>query len=465
MSMKTFAVLLSFIIFSFSIKAQDYFIRAKITEYNNKPLFLASVSGESILNVDTIFTKEDGSFSFPIKKSYQQGLYKLLFIDNYTKKITERAINLLVNGKENIEFITNYSQLYEELKITESTENKAYYDFLVKYNNDAQSYISFRNKLAYYDATDTFFKNMATSFITAYNKIDLYITQMIKKYPASVFSTIASTYRLAYVDPYVDNDTKQKMLTNNFFKGIDFNNPVLLRSDRLNNKIYEYYQLCYNPELPKPKQDTVFFKAIDNLLLTAYINENVYDFVLSYTVSMFEKFGRENILSHIANYVEDNRCYTHQESAIEQKLSRFKEVEVGKHAPNIGIRDISSGKEILLYDIQAKYTLIVFWASFCTHCTESMPKLIELYNAYTRDYFQVVAISVDTEKEIYEDMLETKGYNKWYNHCDFYGWKTPYAQQFSVQYTPNTFLLDAGKKIIDKPDFTKLAEFLSANKK
>jgi thiol-disulfide isomerase/thioredoxin len=101
-------------------------------------------------------------------------------------------------------------------------------------------------------------------------------------------------------------------------------------------------------------------------------------------------------------------------------------------------------------DIHAGFTLILFWASWCPHCAETLPEIDKIYQKAERTRLEIVAVSLDKEKSEWEKALAEKNYS-WINCCDFLGWDSPIAIDYNVYATPTMFLLDAGKKIIAKP--------------
>jgi thiol-disulfide isomerase/thioredoxin len=53
------------------------------------------------------------------------------------------------------------------------------------------------------------------------------------------------------------------------------------------------------------------------------------------------------------------------------------------------------GRDVSLNDFENKIVLLDFWASWCKPCFEMMPKLQELYDAYSDKDFVVLGISID----------------------------------------------------------------------
>lgn len=68
---------------------------------------------------------------------------------------------------------------------------------------------------------------------------------------------------------------------------------------------------------------------------------------------------------------------------------------VGSRAPAIRGTDLD-GKPFDLADMKGKYTLVVFWASWCLPCASEIENLQRISEAYRAKGFQIVGINLDT---------------------------------------------------------------------
>jgi len=66
-------------------------------------------------------------------------------------------------------------------------------------------------------------------------------------------------------------------------------------------------------------------------------------------------------------------------------------------APAFTLHDVD-GKQVSLNAFEGKVTFINFWAAWCVPCRREMPDLVELYNQYKGEGFEIIAISLDDEK-------------------------------------------------------------------
>ena len=63
-------------------------------------------------------------------------------------------------------------------------------------------------------------------------------------------------------------------------------------------------------------------------------------------------------------------------------------------APPFALPD-TAGRPVRLDQYRGKVTLVNFWASWCEPCREEFPHMAELYRAFSRDQFDIAAISDD----------------------------------------------------------------------
>ena len=54
-----------------------------------------------------------------------------------------------------------------------------------------------------------------------------------------------------------------------------------------------------------------------------------------------------------------------------------------------------AGKTIKMVDLKDKVVLVNFWATTCSTCVREMPALIDTYNAYKGNDFEMIAVAVD----------------------------------------------------------------------
>ena len=73
---------------------------------------------------------------------------------------------------------------------------------------------------------------------------------------------------------------------------------------------------------------------------------------------------------------------------------RIRPVVAGYPAPHFAVAD-AEGEPVTLDSYDGKVVLVNVWATWCAPCREEMPSMQRLYDTFSRDDFEIAAISVD----------------------------------------------------------------------
>jgi thiol-disulfide isomerase/thioredoxin len=81
---------------------------------------------------------------------------------------------------------------------------------------------------------------------------------------------------------------------------------------------------------------------------------------------------------------------------------------IGQPMPDIVVSDMRNGREIRLSDLRGKVVLLDIWASWCAPCKEEMPVLDEIARRLRPSGVEVLAVSIDEDKESAERFLRDR---------------------------------------------------------
>lgn len=98
-------------------------------------------------------------------------------------------------------------------------------------------------------------------------------------------------------------------------------------------------------------------------------------------------------------------------------------------------------------NVNAKYILLEFGASFCGPCRQENPNLLKAYQQYKDQGFEIVSVWLDESKKHWETTVQ-KDQMIWTTVCDLKGMKGEVPLIYNVNGIPDNFLLDADRKVI-----------------
>lgn len=119
------------------------------------------------------------------------------------------------------------------------------------------------------------------------------------------------------------------------------------------------------------------------------------------------------------------------------------------------------GKKFDLADLRGKVVLVDFWATWCPPCVEEVPQLVETYEKFKDRGFEIVGISLDSDKSALEKFT-AENKMTWPQFSDGKGWDNELAQRFKIQSVPTMWLLGRDGKLVDPSPRTRLEQAVAA---
>jgi thiol-disulfide isomerase/thioredoxin len=207
--------------------------------------------------------------------------------------------------------------------------------------------------------------------------------------------------------------------------------------DSLSNKLQALHEQY---EVIEPK-----YLVADSRFITTHTGSYVSAFVLS--------------LDHLRWPVDTVRKFYKSLNADMQKSIYAREVRgwideiadnsAGQKAKDLTTTDIN-GKSFDLSNLKGKYVLLDFWASWCVPCRQGTPHMLSLFKQYSNSGLDIVAISVDKDKDAWVKAVNKDDILTWHNVLADSDKTGSTDARFGVHVFPTKILIDPAGMIIGR---------------
>lgn len=122
-------------------------------------------------------------------------------------------------------------------------------------------------------------------------------------------------------------------------------------------------------------------------------------------------------------------------------------VGIGTVAPEIALPS-ADGDIIKLSSTRGKYVLLDFWAAWCSPCRRENPNLVEAYEKYSDEGFEIFQVSLDQTREAWLEGIEEDKLEDWIHVSDLKYWSSEVVPLYGIESIPTNYLLDEEGRII-----------------
>ncbi|MBI2721984.1 MAG: redoxin domain-containing protein [Bacteroidetes bacterium] len=486
--MKKLSIAFCISLFALISPAQSgYDIKVNFKGGKDTILYLVKYIWDQKYVADTCKNVKNGQARFTGKIELDKGVYVLVsqamttyfdFIINETQKFTISADiadfgnTLKFTGSKENELLFSYLKGMNEknkefMKLRDLTKGKSKADSLQFMNEKSAEFM----KAAKHSDRDFLEKNKG-NFVADF--VNLKIEKENPNPPKASNGRPDSVYQYYYYK-------------NHFFDGIDFKDERIIRTPFFHERVKRYFEsvIIQHPDTMIAEIDKLFAKCKEgNLVYNSMLGYFTYKAETNKNM-LFDKNGNaltyEKVFVHLSdNYILNGKAkgvYTEETvKAIKERTDIIRNLLPGATVAELFMIDTIHGKQVMkmgfdtckssktlsdlyykketqlkplyktLSSVNAKYTVLVFWASDCGHCQTDIPKLKEnLDKIKGKIDFKVFAVQTKDEYEPWRKFIIDK-------KLDFINVFDPMhlnnlKERFDINSTPIIYILDKNKKI------------------
>jgi thiol-disulfide isomerase/thioredoxin len=455
---KIFSLAITIICFV-AVHGQGYKITLEAPQYKTGIAFLTYHLGRNLDIQDSGIVNSNGTIVFSRKERLPGGIYAIVFPGK-----TQTLDFLVDTGKnQTITIKVDTTDLLNKTVITGSPANTLF----VEYQKDlAPKGKLLEEERKQYGLSKT--KADSDLHVANYNKYNKDLADFrevyISKYPASMLAVLLQAMRepkslskkLVNHQDSIDNYNYYKA---HYWDDISFMDERIIRTPFFEPRVEGYYEkvLSQDPDSLIAEMDYQLLLArscpeMYKFLLNWFTDEYFYPKYMgqdAILVHLFEKYHSQGLSPWLTKKQEDlisNRAYMEMSNLL------------GEHAADLNLVD-SSGKHHSLYDVQADYTLVVFWEPTCGHCKIQIPKIDSIYEAsWKKHNVKIYAVLSEDVSDEWKKFIRDNHIGDWTNVYETKEMAAAnektntagFRQLYDVISTPTLYLLDKDKRIIVK---------------
>ncbi|HSN59451.1 MAG TPA: thioredoxin-like domain-containing protein [Ferruginibacter sp.] len=435
--------------------AQSYKISLQ-SNYKSGIAYLTHHAGSNLNVDDSAAVNSNGLAIFQGKRILPSGIYAVVFPG-------KRMTSDFLIGKEQVISIKADTANLIKMEVTGSSENilfQQYQQYVAKQgrllNQEREAFDQARNA-----ADSALHENNYKKYNAALND---YRNGIIQNKPGSMMAIILNAMK---EPPYPTKIpvTRQDSINNyqyyksHFWDGITFMDDCVVRTPFFPAKLQRYYREVM------PQEPDSIIKDVDYKLLLARSSPEMYKYLLNWLTDEYispKYMGQDAVFVHLFEKYHSKGLTPwlneKQTEAITRRAYMLMANLVGEKAANLELLN-TEGKVAALYDVNADYTVVVFWDPNCGHCKEEVPRVDSFYRASWKEKnVKVYAVMTEYDKDAWVKFINSNNLNEWthvYHTLEMLkeetaAQKPSFKQLYDITQTPTLYLLDKEKRIVGK---------------
>ncbi|MCQ2604928.1 MAG: TlpA family protein disulfide reductase [Bacteroidales bacterium] len=429
------------ILLSLHALATNYTISLGVNGFGGQIAYLTKVEGDLSILTDTLTADRYGLFKTTLSDEDETGFYKFIF-----PQLNNAEVPFIFN-KENVTMSTEAINPNAYIQVHSSKENDLYYTFLAKdavFNNQVELV-----EMIYNNYIGDEFRGQAEAEYSRLLKIYYEDLANLQRQGKDTYAwKVIKSSQTPAAPMLLSQSEKNAFLKAHNFDDVDFSDATLINSEVFTSAAIRYLSI-YSQQIQQSNKNAIFMAAVDTILAKASVNTESYNFVVNYLLGGFESMSATEIVTYISQkYLSENTCSSEDESTLRRKAMNNTALAVGKQAPLDILTAMNPQKDI---NFANENIALIFWATWCGHCTQAMPTILNHYAKLNNPKYKLVTLSLDTTTTDWEKFIDAHpNFQKAKNLIDTNGWDGEAADAYYIYGTPTIFLIQQGK-IVGKP--------------
>lgn len=448
--MKIKILIISFLLLASIARSQGHKIEVSISNHNDTSLILGYHFNKQMLVEDTAYINSKGTYIFENNTPLKQGMY-VIYINS------EKLFDVLIGVDQKLTINIDANELIPSLKIDGSKESSAFLDYQ-KFIQDKQAEAKGLQSKLKGETLPESEKELLKKQLQGMGKdVQNKAEQLIQAHPKSFLSVFLKglqeiqvpEMKAPHTSANKDSIIQQKRFRyykTHYFDNIDFKDERLLRTPYFANKIERY--LTQTLVIP----DSII-NGIDQMINMADGNKEVQDYLIKFLFNWANEskvMGMDGVMVHVGEkyYLSGRADWASEEfiTKLRERVDKLKPNLIGKTAPDFKMESIT-GEVFRLSEIDATFTILIFWEPECGHCEKEVPKLYnEVWHKYADKGVKIVAIYTQHKREPWQQFIEENTLDEWINLYDPYN-QSGFRNNYDIYSTPVIYILDKNKQI------------------
>jgi thiol-disulfide isomerase/thioredoxin len=364
------------------------------------------------------------------------------------------AERIIYINKQNIELTVNppYINNNERTKFSAGERENTVYSAFIKENRAKRMPIDLlRQFLLSYDRPESdFYAQAVKEFEQRRVKYNQWLSSQSE---ANSNLYVSRLFQFQYIPAMAWNGDEQERMSQilkNYFEGIDFSDPLIIRSREL-SKFMDAYMGLYGMQAKTLElRDSLFTQAGRVACEKAsHGHPQVYGWMVDYFYVGYETYDIKKGMAMLQEHINNPHCLTSKKQQITQRLEGMIKLVPGALAPDFVINDKQGNNfQFHKWKPKARYKLLLFWTTSCGDCLKLVDALSQWYNQpANKKKLDIVAVNLDeTGAQKWETAIVNL--SAWKHLHAKEGVNSPVAREYAVLSTPAMFLVGSRSNVI-----------------